>query len=114
MEQMASAYAQMGLSGKTWAIFDVHHYFSWDWGNGIPAPNCTTNDELIAYVSEGMQEYTKAMKAAAAKYDIQGLCCSEWALSMHHKDLILPCTAPDSLKLMHDLQVKAFTDAGMD
>ena len=29
IEQMAVAAASMGLAGKAWAVFDVHHYFAW-------------------------------------------------------------------------------------
>lgn len=114
IEQMASAYQEMGLSGKSWAVYDVHHYFAWSGvGNGIPAEKCTTDVELMAYVNEGMTNFTGAMQDNAEKYDILNIACSEWSLSLHHKDHIAPCTAPNSLDIMHDLQVSAFEDAGM-
>ena len=37
-----------GLANKSWAVFDVHHYFSWDNGNGID--NCATDQNLTGYV----------------------------------------------------------------
>lgn len=36
MAQMASAAAGMGLANKPWAVFDVHHYFSW--GGPVTTP----------------------------------------------------------------------------
>jgi hypothetical protein len=42
--EMGQAMTTMGLSGIPWAVFDVHHYFSWGGahGAGIPAANCST------------------------------------------------------------------------
>jgi aryl-phospho-beta-D-glucosidase BglC (GH1 family) len=115
IEQMASVYQEMGLSGKDWAVFDVHHYFSWGSpdGNGIPAQNCTTDAELKKWIVSGMHNFTKDMHENAEKYDIVNLACSEWSLSLHHKDHINPCTAEHSLDLMHDLQKSAFEEAGI-
>ena len=46
--EMGQAMTTMGLSGVPWAVFDVHHYFSWGGahGAGIPAANCSTDAEL--------------------------------------------------------------------
>jgi len=99
---------------QPWAVYDVHHYFAWKGeGDGIPARNCSSDAELQDYVQQGMANFTGAMREAASNYEIANIACSEWSLSLHHKDHIHPCTAPSSLKLMHDIQVKAFEDAGM-
>jgi hypothetical protein len=95
-------------------VYDVHHYFAWAGeGDGIPAKSCSSDAELKEYVERGMATFTGAMRDAASKYNIANVACSEWSLSLHHKDHITPCTAPSSLNLMHDIQVKAFEDAGM-
>lgn len=114
LEQMAEVYQDMGLSGKDWAVFDVHHYFSWGGkGNGIPAENCTTDDKLKQYVTSGMQKWTHDMLEQKDKYNIVNLACSEWSLSLHHKDHIKPCLAENSLDIMHDQQKAAFEEAGI-
>merc|ERR1712048_1152877 len=105
--QMAEAFSQMGLADKPWAVYDVHHYFAWAGeGDGIPAKNCSADAELKEYVERGMATFTGAMRDAASKYSIANIACSEWSLSLHHKDHVAPCTAPSSLNLMHDIQVK--------
>ena len=40
--------------------------------------------------------------------DLLNVACSEWALSLHHKDHVLPCTAPHALEIMFDEQRAAF------
>merc|ERR1740121_3461121 len=114
IEQMASVYADLGLAAKPWAVYDVHHYFSWGGtGSGIPADNCVTDDDLKAYVQEGMDNFTTALKEAASHYDIVNIACSEWSLSLHHKDHISPCKAPNILSIMHDIQLNSFKEANM-
>jgi len=115
LPQMAEVYQNLGLSGKNWAVFDVHHYFSWggDQWNGVPAVNCSTDAELTKWVNEEMDNWTKNMKATAKKYNIKNLASSEWSLSLHHKDHIHPCTAENPLDIMHDLQKQWYEDNGI-
>ena len=111
---MAAAAAAMGLAGRPWAVFDVHHYFSWTGGgSGIPAENCSSNDVLKAFVDEGMANFIGSLRAAARSNNLRKVACSEWSLSLHHKDWIAPCTAADPLTVMHDTQLGRFATAGV-
>ena len=112
---MAAAAASMGLADKPWAVFDVHHYFSWGGptGAGIPAANCSTDAELETYVAAGMLSFTAALSSAAAEYSLARIACSEWSLSLHHKDHVAPCTAPNALEVMLNVQRAAFAEAGV-
>jgi hypothetical protein len=38
---------------------------------------------------------------------------SSFVQSLHHKDHILPCTAPNALKIMYDEQISGFQRAGV-
>ena len=113
--QMGEACKAFGLSGMPWAVFDVHHYFSWGGsdGTGIPAQNCSTDAALRAYVRETMETWTRQFNAVKTKNGMVNAACSEWSLSLHHKDHILPCTAPHALDIMYDEQVAAFGRASI-
>ena len=114
MGQMGKAAARIGLAHEPWAVLDVHEYFAWDGGGGgIPAANCSTDMELQAFVSHGMQRFISSLKASATANSIANVACSEWSLSLHHTDTIAPCTAPHALAVMHDTQVRAFDSAAV-
>lgn len=51
MAQMASAAAGMGLANKPWAVFDVHHYFSW--GGPVTTPPPHTQSLLVFLPTRG-------------------------------------------------------------
>jgi len=114
IEQMAGAMAGWGLSGKPWAVLDVHQYLAWSGdGRGVPAANCSSDETLGAYVGAAMQQFTGEMQAAAAAHGIARIACSEWSLSLHHKDHVAPCAAPNALDVMYRTQVAAFAAADM-
>ena len=104
-----------GLAGMPCAVFDVHHYFSWGGpdGSGIPAQNCSTDAELSSYVRQAMDGWTRNFNAVKVQNDLLNVACSEWALSLHHKDHVLPCTAPHALEIMFDEQRAAFKRAAV-
>ena len=93
----------------------MHNYFSWTGtdGSGVPAASCATDEALRATVQQGMGAFTSAMQAAARAHDIARIACSEWSLSLHHKDHVAPCAAPNALGVMYETQVAAFAAADM-
>jgi hypothetical protein len=107
IDQMAAAAENMSLGGTPWAVFDVHHYFSWDHRAGIPPQNCSTDGELRNYVRAGMHSFLTALKSAAQKHGLANVGCSEWSLSLHHTDTVAPCTAPNAIAIMYEEQVSA-------
>eukprot|EP01065_Artemidia_motanka_P035653 TRINITY_DN43553_c0_g1_i1.p1 TRINITY_DN43553_c0_g1~~TRINITY_DN43553_c0_g1_i1.p1 ORF type:complete len:520 (+),score=145.98 TRINITY_DN43553_c0_g1_i1:58-1560(+) len=114
-QRLASAAGQtLGLANKPWAVLDVHHYFAWGGnGSGIPPENCSTEDDLRRYVRVGMRDWMHALSTAAADSGMANLACSEWSLSLHHRDYVQPCAVPEeaALKIMYDEQVSAFQNA---
>jgi hypothetical protein len=83
-------------------------------GSGIPAENCSTDAELAAFVSTGMNAFTSKLHAVADANNLTGgVACSEWSLSFHHKDYISPCKAPNALDVMYNEQVVAFRRANV-
>ena len=106
----------MGLASVAWAVLDIHHYFAWDaGGGGIPASLCDTADNLAAFVKRGMTAWISNVTATASAYSIDNVACSEWALSLHHTDLIAPCALdqPTAVDVMYSAQKDAFAAAGM-
>jgi hypothetical protein len=106
---------QFCLMNNPMAVLDVHHYFAWAGdGSGIPAANCSTDAALAEYVKHGMDSFTAKLHAVAGANNLTGgVACSEWSLSVHHKDYVSPCTAPNALDVMYDQQVAAFKRAAV-
>lgn len=60
-----------------------------------------------------MLRYTDSLASAANEYNLARTSCSEWSLSLHHKDVVAPCTAPDALVTMLAVQKAAFEEANV-
>lgn len=106
----------MGLANTAWAVLDIHHYFAWDaGGGGIPAGQCSSASDLAGFVKRGMATWLANVTATATAYSIANVACSEWALSLHHTDLVAPCALDESTaaSVMYDEQVAAFSAASV-
>ena len=60
-----------------------------------------------------MLKFTSTLSKAAAQYSLARIACSEWSLSLHHKDHVAPCTAPNALDIMLNVQKAAFDEANV-
>jgi len=98
-----------GLANKSWAVFDVHHYFSWDNGNGID--NCATDQNLTGYVDDGMYGFTGEIIKTGAEAGLMNYATSEWSLCTHRNDT-QDCAAADELSIMYEQQTDAYTLGG--
>ena len=101
----------LDLAHKDWAVFDVHHYFAWDGGSGIPMQNCSTAAALRSYVDVGMTSYMTEIVTKGNKVGLYNFATSEWSLCTHRNDS-QACQAPDSQTIMHEGQREAFRKEG--
>merc|ERR1711998_356901 len=97
------------LANKSWAEFDVHHYFAWDYGQGIQ--NCAADQNLTGYVDDGMYSFTGEIIQTGREAGLLNFATSEWSLSTHRNDS-QACGAVHEAQIMYEQQTRAFREQG--
>jgi hypothetical protein len=108
IQQLAQVMQEIGLSGKDWAVLDVHRYFAWD--PKFIALGCEDCDKLVEYTRSDMANFTGNMVKYADMFDVRNVATSEWSLSFNNHDSRGCYSCRQSF---YQAQVDAFKAAGM-